>query len=578
MSTTPFNTNSPGGPATTIPLYAPPSTGAPIDLHLDANEGPPSACGVDVARIVKALGPQAVRRYPSAAALERLIAQHWGVAPSRVLVTAGGDEAIDRVCRVMLAPGREIILPAPTFEMIPRYARLAGAEIVTTEWNEGPYPLEQVLACVTERTAMIAVVSPNNPTGAVATADDLKQLASSACGAALLVDCAYAEFADEDLTPAALELPNAIVIRTFSKAFGMAGLRVGYAIGPEHHIRAMRAAGSPFPVSGLSLAVAQDSFNQASRILQEPVSRVRAERNRLCAVLTELGARPRPTQGNFVLADFDDADWVWRALAGLGIGVRRFPAGSGLERSLRITCPGQEAGFKRLCLGLRATLSPQAILFDMDGVIADVSGSCRQAITLTAESFGVSTTPGEVSAAKAEGNANNDWVLTQRLLMRRGVDAPLQEVTTRFETLYNGYDGMPGLAAAEQLIPDRALLERLAERLPLAIVTGRPRRDCELFLERFGLMRLFSATVCMEDGPAKPNPGTVHRALELLSAEAAWMIGDTPDDVVAARTAGVVPIGIAPPGDADSQTTGAMERAGTARVLSSLQELEDMLP
>jgi phosphoglycolate phosphatase-like HAD superfamily hydrolase len=128
------------------------------------------------------------------------------------------------------------------------------------------------------------------------------------------------------------------------------------------------------------------------------------------------------------------------------------------------------------------------------------------------------------------------------------------------------------------LIPNCGLLERLAARVPLAIVTGRPRQDCERFLTRFGLKHLFSATVCMEDGPAKPSPAIVHRALELLAVDAAWMIGDTPDDVVAARKAGVVPIGIAPPGDASSETTTAMERAGAALMLGSLNELEGMLP
>ncbi|HEX2839116.1 MAG TPA: aminotransferase class I/II-fold pyridoxal phosphate-dependent enzyme [Phycisphaerales bacterium] len=570
--------NLPTGPATAMPLYAPPSTAAPLDLHLDANEGPGSALNGDLARLVTALGPEAVRRYPDATSLERRIAERWNVGPSRVLVTAGGDEAIDRVCRVTLSQGRGVILPVPTFEMIGRFARLACAEVVTTEWHEGSYPVESVLDRVTDRTAMIVVVSPNNPTGAVATAKDLEQLAVAAPGAVLLVDCAYAEFADEDLTAAALTLPNAVVIRTFSKAFSMAGLRVGYAIGPERSIRAMRGVGSPFPVSGLSLAVAEDALANADKTLRGSVVRVRLERERLSAVLTELGGRPRPSQGNFVLADFDDADWVWRALAGLGIGVRRFAGGLGLDQSLRITCPGREAEFERLCRGLRSALRPNALLFDMDGVIADVSESYRRAISLTAASFGVSITPGAISAAKAEGDANNDWVLTQRLLKRRGVDAPLGEVTARFEALYHGGDGSPGLAAAESLIPDCGLLERLAARVPLAIVTGRPRQDCERFLSRFGLTHLFSATVCMEDGPAKPSPATVRRALELLAVDAAWMIGDTPDDVVAARKAGVVPIGIAPPGDASGETTTAMERAGAARMLGSLNELEGMLP
>ncbi len=569
-------TNSENGPANAPSLYAPPSTGAPIDLWLDANEGPGER-GTDVSRFLSTLGPDVIRRYPNPGGLERTLAVRWNIEASQVLVTAGGDEAIDRACRVFLGPGRELILPTPTFEMIPRYARLAGAAVVTTSWPEGSYPIDDVLRLINERTAMIAVVSPNNPTGDVATASDLQRLAAAAPNAIVLVDLAYAEFAEQDLTAAALALPNAVVIRTFSKAFAMAGLRVGYAIGSAGNIRAMRAAGSPFPVCGLSLAAAEQAAQCAETYLPPIVARVRVERDRLFDLLTDLGARPRRSQGNFVLAEFTDAEWAWHALAGLGIAVRRFPPGAGLEESLRITCPGEERAFDRLCRGLRSALRPQALLFDMDGVLADVSGSYRRAIVLTAESFGVALTPGEISAAKSEGNANNDWVLTRRLLARRDVSASLAEVTDRFESLYHGRHGAPALAATERLIPPRELLERLAARLPLAIVTGRPRADCDCFLDRFELRGLFGAVVCMEDAAIKPDPAPVRLAMAQLGVAAAWMIGDTPDDVASARAAGVVPLGIAPPGEAEGVERDLL-CAGAARVMVSLHDLESMLP
>jgi HAD superfamily hydrolase (TIGR01548 family) len=426
---------------------------------------------------------------------------------------------------------------------------------------------------------MIAVVSPNNPTGAVASASDLKRLAAAAPGAILLVDVAYAEFADEDLTAAAIEIPNAIAIRTFSKAFGLAGLRVGYAMGAASNMGAVRASGSPFPVSAVSLAAAAEALRMESAVLPSVVARVRDERAALFKLLGSLGSTPLPSQGNFVLAEFADAEWVWRSLGSLGIGIRRFKPGPGLDRSLRITCPGKASSFDRLCKSLRSALRPQGLLFDMDGVLADVSGSYRRAIVLTAESFGVRLSPREIDAGKAEGNANNDWVLTHRLLSRRGVSASLSEVTARFESFYHGGDGTPGLSASERLIPGRALLERLAARLPLAIVTGRPRADCDCFLDRFGLRDLFRAVVCMEDAPLKPDPAPVRLALEQLGISAAWMIGDTPDDANAARSAGVVPIGIPPPALApDGAAREALMRAGAARVLDSLNDLETLLP
>src|SRR5262249_48088072 len=150
----------------------------------------------------------------------------------------------------------------------------------------------------------------------------------------------------------ALGLPNAIVIRTFSKAFGLAGLRVGYAIGPERMIRVMRAVAGPYPVSGLSLLIATEALRRADEFLPTTVATVRQERKELHSLLAHLGARPLPSQANFILAEFDNPEWVWRGLAGIGIGVRRFAADVGLDNMLRITLPGNAAAFERLSNGL----------------------------------------------------------------------------------------------------------------------------------------------------------------------------------------------------------------------------------
>ena len=204
--------------------YASPSPPYPIDLWLNSNEGQ-----AHPGPLLEELGesiPELVRRYPSASRLEGLIAERTGLTHERVLVTAGADDAIYRACLVMLDRGRELILPIPTFEMIDRYARLAGGSVIEVDWLMGRYPTAAIMDAITDRTAMIAVVSPNNPTGAIARIEDLRQLSAAAARALLLIDLAYTEFADKDLTQAACELPNALVTRTLSKAWGLAGLRV----------------------------------------------------------------------------------------------------------------------------------------------------------------------------------------------------------------------------------------------------------------------------------------------------------------------------------------------------------------
>ncbi|RPJ83803.1 MAG: HAD family hydrolase, partial [Acidobacteria bacterium] len=340
----------------------------------------------------------------------------------------------------------------------------------------------------------------------------------------------------------------------------------------------LAAAGNPYPISGLSVSLAMAAFEGDDARVAEAVAEVRFEREALAQLLAPHARRIWRSQANFILAEFEDPQWIWEALAGLGIAVRRFPGRAGLERTLRVGCPGNAADFARLQRAVQTVLAPQALLFDMDGVLADVSGSFDAAIIQTAASFGVSFGLQDVWAAKEAGSANNDWELTRRLMVAHGVDRPLEVVTARFEEIYQGSVEAPGLCELEATIPSRPLLDRLAARLPLGVVTGRPKRDALRFIERCGLQELLGVLVAMEDAPAKPDPASVALALRRLGVERAWLVGDTPDDVVAARSAGVVPIGVVAPGHPPEAMRRALMESGAARVLTNLSELEGLLP
>ena len=164
-------------------------------------------------------------------------------------MTAGGDEGLMRICRAFLGPGRNFVMPEPSFEMIRRHDRDGGGGAPLPYPADG-YPTDAVIAACDEHTAMVAVVSPNNPTGGVISAEDLPPLR---CPASSDADGGPGlhEFSDCDLIPAALALPNAVVFRTFSKASGLAGLRLGYAMGPVRWIEVLRGAGLPYPFSAL---------------------------------------------------------------------------------------------------------------------------------------------------------------------------------------------------------------------------------------------------------------------------------------------------------------------------------------
>ncbi len=328
----------------------------PGRLRLDSNEGArPDAVVLDA---VPDAGPDLLRRYPDASPLEATLAHRFGLAPESVFVSAGADEAIDRACRAFLEPGSRLVMPDPSFDMFERSARLACADISAIPWPDGPFPLAAFTAAIDDRTRVIAMVTPNNPTGGAATRADFERVVEAAGDSALVaLDHAYVEYADEDLTSRALELPNVVVLRTLSKAWGLAGCRVGYSLGHPEVIGAMRAAGQPYSVSAPSIALALEQLRRGEAVMRAHVQRVRWERGRLTEILRELGTRPSASQTNFVTLDCGDrAATVKERLAERDVAVRTFPRPD-LAGIVRITLPGSETDFETLAAALRAVFA-----------------------------------------------------------------------------------------------------------------------------------------------------------------------------------------------------------------------------
>ena len=203
----------------------------------------------------------------------------------------------------------------------------------------------------------------------------------------------------------------------------------------------------------------------------------------------------------------------------------------------------------------------KAVLFDMDGVLASVGSSYRMAIIQTAKRFHVDITLEDISIEKKRGNSNNDWVLTKRLIeSKSGKEVSLDEVTEIFEEIYQGTTTTPGLCETETLITPRGFLVEVKRRClgKIAIVTGRPIKDCNKFLKTHKIDDLFDVCICMEHGPPKPSPVPVQLACQQLNLDPSvcLMIGDTPDDVKAGVSAGAVAYGVYTPEDDAKITLG----------------------
>ena len=327
--------------------YRTPPSDYPVTMRLHASEGPAPPPVLLEAMFARARG--VVNHYPDSGPLEALLAGRLGLEPDRVLVTAGADEAIDRICRAYVEPGRNLVLPDPGFEMIGKCGTLAGASLRSYRWMGPPFPAEDVRRTIDSGTGVVAVITPHNPTGLAMGEAELRAVAESSRGALLLVDLAYADFADEDLTEVALEYEHAVAVRTLSKAWGLAGLRIGYACGHPEVIARLRAAGGPYAMSTASLWVAEQWLRTGGPFKRAYVAAVKQRRACIAALLRDAGAEVGPSQANFVFARIEGAAALREALAARGIVVRDFPRHPQLDSCLRIGCPPDEEAMQRFC-------------------------------------------------------------------------------------------------------------------------------------------------------------------------------------------------------------------------------------
>ncbi len=321
-------------------------------LRLGRNEGPLSL----PCQAANGLSADALNRYPSYSELQMAYAQWIGVDPARVVVTAGGDEGIDRMIRLAIIGERnQVVVHAPSFEMVDIYTRQSGGDLHKVTWFDGPFPLTEYLQQLNERTALAVVVSPNNPTGQVIEVETLEKISeeTNRLGIPLLVDLAYVEFADQDPTPHLLTLPNVTLVRTLSKAWGLAGLRVGFLVASDAEAAGqLRRFGGPFTIGHVSVELALRALQNQAKTMVAQVSEMCCRRKELDETIARCGGITLPSQGNFLLAQFPRQPEIARELESEGIVVRKFHDSALLDGWVRITCPASSGDYVRLVRAL----------------------------------------------------------------------------------------------------------------------------------------------------------------------------------------------------------------------------------
>ncbi|MFN2976670.1 pyridoxal phosphate-dependent aminotransferase [Terriglobus aquaticus] len=325
-----------------MPEYHPPLAGRNA-LRLDFNENTHAPSP----RVREALGKLTLESftvYPERAPVEAVVAQHLQLQPEQVLLTNAVDEAIHIVCFTFLEEGDEVLFAVPSFFMYDVNAVAMGAVVKRVQMDETlEFPFERLLAGITPKTKLVILCSPNNPTGTVISRQQIHAVAKAAAHAVVMVDEAYFHFHGETVmddlrADAAADAPrNMIVARTFSKAYGLANLRVGLIAGPAELVQHMRKASSPYNVNGVALRAVEACVGD-TEYLDWYVGQIRTGRARIEKALDHMRVPRWPSHANFVLMHIGPKhkDLVAAARA-RGVLLRDRSSDPGLAGCVRIT-------------------------------------------------------------------------------------------------------------------------------------------------------------------------------------------------------------------------------------------------
>jgi histidinol-phosphate aminotransferase len=324
--------------------YEAPAEGRRGKIRLDFNENT-AGCSAAVRKALARLSAKDIATYPEYQVPTRELARRFRVHPDELVLTNGGDDALRVFFDTFVEPESHILICEPTFPMYRYYAEIAGAKVDVLHYgSQMEFPLAKALAALKKRPRVFFLANPNNPTGTLVSNKDLEKLLRAATRTVVVVDEAYAEFSGASVVPWVRKYPHLFVARTFSKASGLAGLRLGAVVARRESLAFVRRAMPPYPVNLAALVAAVAAFKEGKTIAAYVSSSAR-RREWFARQLTEFGARVFPSAANFLLVDFGErGPSCFRKLARHNILIR--------ERSKDLG-----PGYARITIGTQAELN-----------------------------------------------------------------------------------------------------------------------------------------------------------------------------------------------------------------------------
>lgn len=541
------------------------------DIKVDSNEnnyGP----SPKVINALRNFDIQKVNFYPFYGELSKKIADSLGFDLSNVKVTNGADEAIASIIQTYMEKGDSLLTLDVSFDMPNIYAQIQDANIIKVpfeeKWN---FPIKNFLKQIENNNVkIIYLASPNNPTGNILQEEDLIQILNKSEGKAVIIDETYANYSGVSYKKYVNQYENVFIVKSFSKDFALAGLRLGYIISNEKNIENLKKVVSPFSVNSFAMLAgisALDDLEYFYKIRDE----INESKQELKVFFEGLGAIVYDSYANFLLVDFKKkAEFIYKKLIENNIKVKLFKKGSLLENHLRITIPTKQ-GVNKVKEALK--IKP-FLVFDMDGVLINAQ-SYRKTIVKTYEKYtGKIVTEEEIQKIKNQGGMNNDWDLTKFLLDRDGINVSYNEIVDRFQEIY--WDNGNGLINTEKPLFEETFFKEHSQNYNLAIFTGRLAKEANFALEKNNVKEYFYPIVTTDnvpEGKGKPDSFGLNLVKELTISNDYIYFGDTIDDMICAKNAGYYPVGVLPPQDKSIDLTNRLLKNGAKQVINSISEI-----
>lgn len=557
--------------------YNPPTSDREDYLRLDFNENT-VGCSPKVIKTLMRIKPSYLAIYPEYKKIRTALSTYCNVGIKEIIPTNGTDEAIKTIIETYIERGKdEIIIPFPTFPMYKFYAQLNEAVIKEIPYNNDlSFPTKSVLNSINKKTKIIVLVNPNNPTGTSIKQEDIIKIIKKALknDVIVIIDEAYYQFTGKTSLPLIKKYDNLFITQTFSKAFGLAGLRLGYIISNQSNIKIIQKVLSPYTVNivaAICAIAALKDLDYAKKYIAE----VKKSKLLLYRGLNKLGIKYYKSDANFVLLKIGpQVAQFCEKLGEKGILVRDRSNDQLLDSCVRVTL-GTVNQTKQLIEALREVIKKinPLLIFDIDGVLVDVSKSYRVAIKKTSEYFTKSNVGfEEIQKYKNRGGFNNDWDLTEAIIKSKGKNIDKKDIIKKFQGYYSK------LTNNEKWLLDKILLNVLSRRYNLSILTGRLKKEAYYVLRKNKVKDYFTITVAMEDiSKQKPNPDGLLKIIKKYNNKEAYYFGDTIDDVKAAISANAVPIGILPPQDRSSKLQKLLIKNGAKCVINDINKIMEVL-